>query len=166
MGKSFISLSAALALEALHKQVLPFLLRRLKEDVLHDLQLLFRQLRDAYEVAENERLLPIPFTVANGLHAQFAQTFREISERFLHDDVTIALNQESYARLREVLRSTSKPLSNASVAGGKKPRGDDDNIEDMAGPSGRPSKKQRTEETCDTLPQATGSSRRRSKLRD
>lgn len=28
---------AALALEALHKQVLPFLLRRLKEDVLHDL---------------------------------------------------------------------------------------------------------------------------------
>lgn len=27
----------ALALEALHKQVLPFLLRRLKEDVLHDL---------------------------------------------------------------------------------------------------------------------------------
>jgi TATA-binding protein-associated factor len=33
-----ISLSiAALALEALHKQVLPFLLRRLKEDVLNDL---------------------------------------------------------------------------------------------------------------------------------
>ena len=29
--------AAALALEALHKQVLPFLLRRLKEDVLHDL---------------------------------------------------------------------------------------------------------------------------------
>jgi TATA-binding protein-associated factor len=28
---------AASALEALHKQVLPFLLRRLKEDVLHDL---------------------------------------------------------------------------------------------------------------------------------
>lgn len=32
-----ISFIAALALEALHKQVLPFLLRRLKEDVLHDL---------------------------------------------------------------------------------------------------------------------------------
>jgi TATA-binding protein-associated factor len=31
------SIVAALALEALHKQVLPFLLRRLKEDVLHDL---------------------------------------------------------------------------------------------------------------------------------
>jgi TATA-binding protein-associated factor len=31
------SVSAALALEALHKQVLPFLLRRLKEDVLNDL---------------------------------------------------------------------------------------------------------------------------------
>ena len=31
------SFSAALALEALHKQVLPFLLRRLKEDVLNDL---------------------------------------------------------------------------------------------------------------------------------
>lgn len=30
-------IEAALALEALHKQVLPFLLRRLKEDVLHDL---------------------------------------------------------------------------------------------------------------------------------
>ena len=34
---SNISPSAALALEALHKQVLPFLLRRLKEDVLNDL---------------------------------------------------------------------------------------------------------------------------------
>jgi TATA-binding protein-associated factor len=31
------SILAALALEALHKQVLPFLLRRLKEDVLNDL---------------------------------------------------------------------------------------------------------------------------------
>lgn len=32
-----ITLVAALALEALHKQVLPFLLRRLKEEVLNDL---------------------------------------------------------------------------------------------------------------------------------
>lgn len=30
-------LTAILALEALHKQVLPFVLRRMKEDVLHDL---------------------------------------------------------------------------------------------------------------------------------
>ena len=36
-GKSKNDEAAALALEALHKQVLPFLLRRLKEDVLHDL---------------------------------------------------------------------------------------------------------------------------------
>ncbi|KAF5386822.1 hypothetical protein D9615_001620 [Tricholomella constricta] len=36
-GKAKSSEAAALALEALHKQVLPFLLRRLKEDVLHDL---------------------------------------------------------------------------------------------------------------------------------
>ncbi|TFK76566.1 SNF2 superfamily chromatin remodeling protein [Pluteus cervinus] len=36
-GKGKNSEAAALALEALHKQVLPFLLRRLKEDVLHDL---------------------------------------------------------------------------------------------------------------------------------
>ncbi|OCH89091.1 SNF2 chromatin remodeling protein [Obba rivulosa] len=36
-GKAKNSEAAALALEALHKQVLPFLLRRLKEDVLHDL---------------------------------------------------------------------------------------------------------------------------------
>ncbi|KAJ3516729.1 hypothetical protein NLJ89_g947 [Agrocybe chaxingu] len=36
-AKSKNSEAAALALEALHKQVLPFLLRRLKEDVLHDL---------------------------------------------------------------------------------------------------------------------------------
>ncbi|THH07406.1 hypothetical protein EW146_g9330 [Bondarzewia mesenterica] len=36
-GKSKNPESAVLALEALHKQVLPFLLRRLKEDVLHDL---------------------------------------------------------------------------------------------------------------------------------
>ena len=32
-----LSLSGALAMEALHRQVLPFILRRLKEDVLHDL---------------------------------------------------------------------------------------------------------------------------------
>ncbi|KAG5635827.1 hypothetical protein H0H81_009992 [Sphagnurus paluster] len=36
-GKAKSGEAAALALEALHKQVLPFLLRRLKEDVLHDL---------------------------------------------------------------------------------------------------------------------------------
>ncbi|KAI0781371.1 SNF2 chromatin remodeling protein [Trametes elegans] len=36
-GKAKTGEAAALALEALHKQVLPFLLRRLKEDVLHDL---------------------------------------------------------------------------------------------------------------------------------
>ena len=36
-AESLILRIAALALEALHKQVLPFLLRRLKEDVLHDL---------------------------------------------------------------------------------------------------------------------------------
>ncbi|KAF9001878.1 SNF2 superfamily chromatin remodeling protein [Cyathus striatus] len=36
-GKAKNSEAAALALEALHKQVLPFLLRRLKEDVLNDL---------------------------------------------------------------------------------------------------------------------------------
>ncbi|KAL5529004.1 hypothetical protein ACEPAG_4978 [Sanghuangporus baumii] len=36
-GKSKNDEAAALALEALHKQVLPFLLRRLKEDVLNDL---------------------------------------------------------------------------------------------------------------------------------
>ncbi|KIM49246.1 hypothetical protein M413DRAFT_438417 [Hebeloma cylindrosporum] len=36
-GKSKTGEAAALALEALHKQVLPFLLRRLKEDVLNDL---------------------------------------------------------------------------------------------------------------------------------
>ncbi|KAJ7349156.1 SNF2 superfamily chromatin remodeling protein [Mycena albidolilacea] len=36
-GKAKNGEAAALALEALHKQVLPFLLRRLKEDVLHDL---------------------------------------------------------------------------------------------------------------------------------
>jgi TATA-binding protein-associated factor len=38
-GRALLSevTTAALALEALHKQVLPFLLRRLKEDVLNDL---------------------------------------------------------------------------------------------------------------------------------
>lgn len=30
-------MAASLALESLHKQVLPFLMRRMKEDVLHDL---------------------------------------------------------------------------------------------------------------------------------
>ena len=33
----FLFLKGALAMEALHRQVLPFLLRRMKEDVLQDL---------------------------------------------------------------------------------------------------------------------------------
>ena len=33
----FLLLAGALAMEALHRQVLPFLLRRMKEDVLQDL---------------------------------------------------------------------------------------------------------------------------------
>jgi TATA-binding protein-associated factor len=47
---------AALALEALHKQVLPFLLRRLKEDVLHDLPP--KIIQDYYcELSETQKLL-------------------------------------------------------------------------------------------------------------
>lgn len=49
-------LSAALALEALHKQVLPFLLRRLKEDVLNDLPP--KIIQDYYcELSEVQKLL-------------------------------------------------------------------------------------------------------------
>ena len=33
---TFVPFPGALAMEALHRQVLPYLLRRLKEDVLHD----------------------------------------------------------------------------------------------------------------------------------
>jgi len=47
---------AALALEALHKQVLPFLLRRLKEDVLNDLPP--KIIQDYYcELSELQKLL-------------------------------------------------------------------------------------------------------------
>jgi len=50
------SFSAALALEALHKQVLPFLLRRLKEDVLHDLPP--KIIQDYYcELSDLQRIL-------------------------------------------------------------------------------------------------------------
>lgn len=49
-------LSAALALEALHKQVLPFLLRRLKEDVLNDLPP--KIIQDYYcELSEVQKIL-------------------------------------------------------------------------------------------------------------
>lgn len=48
--------AAALALEALHKQVLPFLLRRLKEDVLNDLPP--KIIQDYYcELSEVQKLL-------------------------------------------------------------------------------------------------------------
>ena len=50
------ALPAALALEALHKQVLPFLLRRLKEDVLNDLPP--KIIQDYYcELSEVQKLL-------------------------------------------------------------------------------------------------------------
>ena len=78
MGALFIALFylAALALEALHKQVLPFLLRRLKEDVLNDLPPkiiqdyqcdlsdLQRQLYDAY--ANSQAMSSAQSAVQNG----------------------------------------------------------------------------------------------------
>ncbi|KAL4065257.1 hypothetical protein J3A83DRAFT_4375778 [Scleroderma citrinum] len=55
-GKSKSGEAAALALEALHKQVLPFLLRRLKEDVLHDLPP--KIIQDYYcELSEAQKML-------------------------------------------------------------------------------------------------------------
>jgi TATA-binding protein-associated factor len=51
-----VAFSAALALEALHKQVLPFLLRRLKEDVLNDLPP--KIIQDYYcELSELQKIL-------------------------------------------------------------------------------------------------------------
>ncbi|KAF8432415.1 SNF2 chromatin remodeling protein [Boletus edulis BED1] len=55
-GKAKTGEAAALALEALHKQVLPFLLRRLKEDVLNDLPP--KIIQDYYcELSEVQKLL-------------------------------------------------------------------------------------------------------------
>ncbi|KIJ63251.1 hypothetical protein HYDPIDRAFT_113216 [Hydnomerulius pinastri MD-312] len=55
-GKAKTGEAAALALEALHKQVLPFLLRRLKEDVLHDLPP--KIIQDYYcELSEVQKML-------------------------------------------------------------------------------------------------------------
>ena len=42
--------AGVLAMEALHRQVLPFLLRRVKEDVLHDLPPKMTQVRLTYSI--------------------------------------------------------------------------------------------------------------------
>lgn len=56
--------TAALALEALHKQVLPFLLRRLKEDVLNDLPP--KIIQDYYcELSELQKHLYDDFSTSN-----------------------------------------------------------------------------------------------------
>jgi SNF2 family DNA or RNA helicase len=57
-------LAAALALEALHKQVLPFLLRRLKEDVLNDLPP--KIIQDYYcELSELQKYMYDDFSKSN-----------------------------------------------------------------------------------------------------
>ncbi|THH06208.1 hypothetical protein EW145_g4240 [Phellinidium pouzarii] len=67
-GKSKNGEAAALALEALHKQVLPFLLRRLKEDVLHDLPP--KIIQDYYcELSEMQKCLYDEFSESNALES-------------------------------------------------------------------------------------------------
>ncbi|KAJ7581379.1 SNF2 superfamily chromatin remodeling protein [Mycena floridula] len=67
-GKSKNGEAAALALEALHKQVLPFLLRRLKEDVLNDLPP--KIIQDYYcELSELQKYLYDDFSNSKALHA-------------------------------------------------------------------------------------------------
>ncbi|THV07958.1 SNF2 superfamily chromatin remodeling protein [Dendrothele bispora CBS 962.96] len=66
-GKSKNGEAAALALEALHKQVLPFLLRRLKEDVLNDLPP--KIIQDYYcELSEMQKNLYDDFSKSQALH--------------------------------------------------------------------------------------------------
>ncbi|EKM55940.1 uncharacterized protein PHACADRAFT_144887 [Phanerochaete carnosa HHB-10118-sp] len=63
-GKSKSGEAAALALEALHKQVLPFLLRRLKEDVLNDLPP--KIIQDYYcELSELQKYMYDDFSKSN-----------------------------------------------------------------------------------------------------
>lgn len=65
-GKSKNGEAAALALEALHKQVLPFLLRRLKEDVLDDLPP--KIVQDYYcELSDMQKSLYDDFSRSNAL---------------------------------------------------------------------------------------------------
>lgn len=67
-GKSKNGEAAALALEALHKQVLPFLLRRLKEDVLNDLPP--KIIQDYYcELSELQKNLYDEFSQSNALES-------------------------------------------------------------------------------------------------
>ncbi|TDL27615.1 SNF2 chromatin remodeling protein [Rickenella mellea] len=67
-GKSKNGEAAALALEALHKQVLPFLLRRLKEDVLHDLPP--KIIQDYYcELSELQKYLYDDFSKSQAAHS-------------------------------------------------------------------------------------------------
>lgn len=69
LAMSLMSASlAALALEALHKQVLPFLLRRLKEDVLNDLPP--KIIQDYYcELSEVQKQLYDDFATSQAQHA-------------------------------------------------------------------------------------------------
>ncbi|KAI5122989.1 hypothetical protein M0805_006867 [Coniferiporia weirii] len=67
-GKSKNDEAAALALEALHKQVLPFLLRRLKEDVLNDLPP--KIIQDYYcELSDMQKNLYDEFSKSNALES-------------------------------------------------------------------------------------------------
>ncbi|KAI0086641.1 SNF2 chromatin remodeling protein [Irpex rosettiformis] len=73
-GKAKSGEAAALALEALHKQVLPFLLRRLKEDVLNDLPP--KIIQDYYcELSEVQKYMYDDFSKSNA-HASAEDVVR------------------------------------------------------------------------------------------
>jgi TATA-binding protein-associated factor len=118
-----IVLSGALALEALHKQVLPFILRRLKEDVLDDLPPKIIQdyycdlsplQRDLYEnfvkagddaqdepavKLEDDEEAKIPKAGANGKDTHVFQTLQYLRRLVNHPSLVLQPDREDHRRI-------------------------------------------------------------------
>lgn len=122
--------AAALALEALHKQVLPFLLRRLKEDVLQDLppkiiqdyycdlsavqKYLYEDFASSKDNKEVEAVVKAEREPESKDQKHVFQTLQFLRKLCNHPLLALNLDNKRYSEtVRKVVASSSEPVSKA-----------------------------------------------------